>query len=994
MSQVSFGQEELEEVTITGSRIVRRDLSAPSPIMTVGSEAFENTASTGVESVLNQMPQFVPGGTQFSSSIQSGPTSSPGAATLNLRGLGSNRNLVLIDGRRAQPSNAALVVDINTIPASAIANVEVITGGASAVYGPDAMAGVVNFVLKNNFEGVELDFQTGGAAEGDGVESRVSLLMGLNSADGRGNIMIGADWTRREPIMQIDREFFRNGWLDPNNAGGQFMQPSSYGAGESAIPGGRNLPSQAAVNSLFPQVPPGTVGNSSEFRFNPDGSIFVTQAGLGYKGPLNCLADCGSFTGIKKLTNGNLDQINTNAFLQSPLERHSMFLKGNYDVSDKLNVFVQGNYSNISVDQRGGIPPAITVWQAPIPRDGRAIPGDLNTLLDARANPAGHWSLYRVLDFNGPIETKNTSNVWQLMVGVGGELMDGDWSWEAYVSRGDTSIAADNQRLPSLQRYQYLVSQKDFGQGRGFVQSGRTYGANCETGFPIFKDFVPPAECVENIDMNMINSSKLTQEIAEANLQGGLFDTYAGEVRFAAGISRRENTYQYQPGNTASAIIENPVGLFASNATGGAVDVSEIYGELLVPVLGETDIPLIQNIDLELGYRFSDFSTAGGTETYKALFTWGATDTVAFRGGYQFATRAPNVAELFSAPSLLVVPFPDVDPCSAATLSPWGNVPSNPDRLKVQGLCRAIIGNDTSQFDTQTFNAGTYGVGPNGFTRQNPPFFPLEIEIVQGNPKVGPEEGKTYTIGAVVTEPFGLENLSITVDAYRIQIADTISPISSITVYNNCFNFDGASNPSYDINNEFCQLIGRNDSTGDRAQVDALYSNLGSLETQGIDLQVTWSKDIGPGVFAVNSSLNYLDSFEYQPAPTDAIVNATGTLDQGGLYDFRTFTTFSYRWNDFNVGLNWRHLSSIENAAASRSPNTTLQGTGSYDMFNLTGGYNWGKYSLRVGVDNVLDENPVIIGANPGVDSNSDQTSPAFYDVVGRRYFIGVKASF
>jgi outer membrane receptor protein involved in Fe transport len=152
LSPTAFAaEEELAEVTVTGSRIVRRDLDAPSPIVTVSNETFDASSTTSAESVLNQLPQFTPSGTQFSSSIQSGATASPGAATLNLRGLGTNRNLVLVDGRRPQPANASLVVDINTIPAAAIQGVEVITGGASAVYGPDAMAGVVNFILKKNF---------------------------------------------------------------------------------------------------------------------------------------------------------------------------------------------------------------------------------------------------------------------------------------------------------------------------------------------------------------------------------------------------------------------------------------------------------------------------------------------------------------------------------------------------------------------------------------------------------------------------------------------------------------------------------------------------------------------------------------------------------------------------------------------------------------------------------------------------------------------------
>ena len=275
----ALAQEPIEEVTVTGSRIVRRDLTAPSPILTVTSENIVNTTSTGVETVLNQLPQFVPAGTQFGGGIQNGATNSPGAATLNMRGMGTNRNLVLIDGRRAQPVNASLVVDVNTIPAAAIASVEVITGGASAVYGPDALAGVTNFILKDDFEGIEIGLQTSQTGEGDGAESNFNILIGMNADDGRGNIMIGIDWTQRDQIFQRDRDFYMNGWTDTGNAGGQFMQPSTWGAGEGGIPGGRNLPSQEAVDALFARygAAPGTVGANSEFRFNPDGSIFVTQ---------------------------------------------------------------------------------------------------------------------------------------------------------------------------------------------------------------------------------------------------------------------------------------------------------------------------------------------------------------------------------------------------------------------------------------------------------------------------------------------------------------------------------------------------------------------------------------------------------------------------------------------------------------------------------------------------------------------------------------------
>lgn len=989
----AFAQEELEEITVTGSRIVRRDLSAPSPITTVGGESFENSSTGSVESVLNQLPQFVPSSTQFSSSIQNSATSTPGAATLNLRGLGTNRNLILIDGRRAQPSNAALVVDVNTIPAAAIANVEVITGGASAVYGPDAMAGVVNFVLKKDFEGVEMDFQTGETFDGDADENRFSMLMGMNSSDGRGNIMLGLDWMKRSPAFTKDRDFYLDGWSDPGNNSGGFMMPRSYFP--DAVNG---RPTQAALNSIFPGIPAGYVSNSTEIRFNEDGSPFIDKAGWGYKGPLNCFdtEQCGTYAGIVKKSNGDLQQWFTEGYLSTPLERHSLFLRGNYEIADGLSAFAQANYTNVEVTQRGGIPPAITVWQAPnIPRDGRALPAALNTLLDSRPDPSKPWALFQVLEYNGPIEPVNDNDVWQFMAGLQGELMDGDWTWETYASRGDTTIAAENYHNPSLQRYQDLVYGRNFGQGTVTrPDGGRGYSLQCTTGLPVFTDFEPSENCIDSIDTRLVNRSKLTQEILEANMQGGLFELPAGEVRFALGAAYRGNTFDFMPGNPSAQLRDNPIGVFASAPTGGKINVREFYGELLIPVVEETSIPFVRNIDLELGYRYSDFSTAGGQDTYKAMFTWGASETVSLRGGYQFATRAPNIAELFTAKTQEVVGHPNQDPCSVTTLSPWGNVPGNPNRAKVIDLCRAIIGNNTSQFDTQTYSIK--GIpGPEGFHRQNPPFFPLEVALRQGNPNVAPEEGETFTIGAVISEPFGWENLNVTVDYYDISLTDTIQPLQVATVYDNCFNYNGSSNPSYSVTNSWCQMIRRNPVTGDREEVDTPFFNLGTLETQGLDLSVNWAKDIGPGLFSINSTVNYLDNFEYQTAPGARIVDATGTLDQGGLFDYQTFTRFGYAWENLTFGLTWRHMSDADAAAKALSPNTTIEGPGAYDMFNFNMSYNWDKYTLRFGIDNLFEPDPELTQSNPrGGDTDSDVTNAGLYDLLGRRWYMGIKASF
>jgi outer membrane receptor protein involved in Fe transport len=1006
----------LEEVTVTGSRIVRtRDLEAPSPIITLDRELFEKSASTGLEAVLNQQPQFVPQATQFTSGVQGSPTFTPGAVTLNLRGLGPNRNLVLVDGRRGQPGNATLAVDINTIPQLAVQGVETITGGASAVYGPDAMAGVVNFVLKKNFQGLDFDVQRGETSHSDGAETRVSALIGMNGVDDRGNMMIGLEWARRDAVFQSNRDFYTDGWLDPDNPSGGFIVAPEY------APSAGNQPSQDAIDSLFPGA---GVGRGTTIYFNSDKTPFIQgKGGLGYNGPLNSL-EPGRYQAMKVLGSGtgtsagNLDQAITEGFASIPSERHSLFARGTFNFSDSVSAYAQLNYNTSEVLTRSfGFPPAVTIWQANIPRynsttpgapqDSTWLPPALLTLLNSRVvnpdappgttGPDAPWSLYQLQDYTGFEVAKNSTDVWQGLAGLQGTLPFRDWTWDAYVSRGNTHVQQDFTGMNSLQRYQYLVSLPNFGKGANVASPPGTpfgYGVTCTTGLPVFDQFEVSQDCIDSIASPLKNETQLRQDIVEANLQGKLLNVPAGDVRFSVGAAYRSESFDYSPGYPQGAITDNPIGLFASAYTSGDINVKEAYTEFLVPI--------VKNLDLELGYRFSDFNTAGGTDTYKALFSWKALPSLSFRGGYQAATRAPNVAELFQGPTQAVVAFPQEDPCSASTLAPWGNVPSNPDRLKVQQLCRELIGNSTSEFDTQDFNKNTFGTGPDGWTRQSPTFFPLEIEVQTGNPKVAPETGRTVTFGFVLTEPFGVSKLAATLDAYRIKISDTISPQSSISTYNNCFNFDGASNPTYDVNNPNCKLIQRNPQTGDRATVTALYSNLGTLLTQGLDLTVNWAHDIGPGQLRLDTSVNYVNKFEYQTSPTSPVVDAKGTLDPipasagvtGGIFTYRTFSRVGYSWNALSVGLGWQHLPSIRAAAASVNPTTTIQGAKSYDLLYLSAGYVWDKYSFRIGVDNVLDKDPPTVQSNPGVTTASNVTNPGFYDVLGRRWYVGVKATF
>ncbi|HEY3516538.1 MAG TPA: TonB-dependent receptor plug domain-containing protein, partial [Gammaproteobacteria bacterium] len=343
-TQPAHSQEgpSLEEITVTGSRIVRRDLEASSPLMTIDTQRLDQSSTISVETILNQMPQFTPAQSQFSAvgEIQTSPTVSLGIGTGNLRGVGTNRTLVLVDGKRGQPVNASLVVDLNTIPSAAIARVETITGGASAVYGADAMAGVVNFVLKDDFEGVSMNMQTAMSEAGDGEDTVFSALVGMNSDSGASNMLLGVEWYERDVAYQKNRDFYTDGWADPTNIAGTFF-PSMPGYQINA----NNRPTQAALDALLAQsgIPAGAVPVTSNpvIYFNKDGTPFVRDAtrALGFNDSMLGQPNTGDgFYGLIRQGN-RIEQLYTDAALSNPLERQSLFGKGHVDISDNLRAF-------------------------------------------------------------------------------------------------------------------------------------------------------------------------------------------------------------------------------------------------------------------------------------------------------------------------------------------------------------------------------------------------------------------------------------------------------------------------------------------------------------------------------------------------------------------------------------------------------------------------------------------------------------------------------
>ena len=304
--------------------------------------------------------------------------------------------------------------------------------------------------------------------------------------------------------------------------------------------------------------------------------------------------------------------------------------------------------------------------------------------------------------------------------------------------------------------------------------------------------------------------------------------------------------------------------------------MKELYGELLVPIIA--DVPVFKKVNLELGARWSDYNTAGAIWTYKGLIDWTITDSVRFRGGYQMANRAPNVAELFTGATTSVVGFAGGDPCMANTLNRWGNTPLNTtNRAQVIALCSELINRSLGTTNATPWH--TNANFPNNIVGPFPFVFQIELANITGNPDLRNEEAETLTAGLVFTSPFeGLfSNATLAIDWYRVEISDAIAATNAFSVYAKCLNQDG-SNPTYAYNDS-CALITR-DPDGYRATVNTPYQNLGGIETSGIDVQLNWGFPVGAARMNINSTINFLDYYRDQVSPTDAVHRQHGDSPQ------------------------------------------------------------------------------------------------------------------
>jgi outer membrane receptor protein involved in Fe transport len=1073
-----YGQEpgpELEELTITGSRIVRKDFDANSPIQTIDAETFEESSAIAIETSLNKLPQFVPAATQFTNVadgelINTGATLTAGASTLSLRGLAPNRNLVLIDGRRAMPVNATMAVDINSIPAAAIQRVEVITGGASSVYGADAVAGVVNFILKKDFEGATINAQYGAMENGRAGEATLSALFGANLADGRGNVMVGIEYADRNSVDRKYTDFYLDGLRDPSVPGTQSFTSSDYYSIENTNP-----PDGAVIDGIFSEAPPGVVLRNGagqvtgNVRWNEDVgkfTVYTGAAGFGnsapqgvgstagmyrYDGPL----DLNGFPYRKIDEQGEIEENIIGHKATVPLERMSMFARANFDLTDTVNMFVQTSNVESNLRQLWQWSPAVGGWNAPIPHgdgvyapslleDGSTAPAylpggsyglncaamggcskseayptspELQALLDSRTDPEADWRLNHFFDYGlygkgAPRLIDTESNTWQVQVGLTGEIPAIDGTWDIVGSTGRSMTVLNLQGYAGLERYRGVVTSPNY--GKGFFRQGNLIGggfsggiAQCTSGLPIFRPHDDVTDdCLDAFMVDLQNNAEMRQDYVEANTQGHLIDLPAGEARFSAGFQWRRNNYFYKFDTltTQNSYLDLSLGTFPADNTEGRTSVKELYGELLVPIL--TGLPAIEHLNLELGYRYSDYKLQGGIDTYKALIDWGITDELRFRGGYQLATRAPNIAEMFQARSQ-TWGVNVGDPCGLNSVLAIGANPSaNPNAARTRQLCEELMGPEgAAAFYDPT------AIQPSGSSAT---WFVNAI----GNPEVQPEEATTLTAGFVYQPQSGnelLDGFSTTVDWYSIKIEDMIAVEGGISVYLECLG--EGTNPNADPESAACARITRNPTSGGLQAVDVSYSNTGFTEINGIDLALNWNGELAslgfdnlPGSIGISMMFNFTPKFQTQASSNSPVYDWSGSLGPGpetslnqGSYDWRYNANFTYMLDAWNFSLRWRHLPDAEApqaviAGANGSP--FLGAEDSYDIFDFSAGWTFNDtFNFRLGIDNLFDADAVITGAQSDFNGNrptsgAGTTLPGFYDPLGRRWYLGMTANF
>jgi len=957
----------IEDVIVTGSRIPQANLITTSPVTQVTGEDIDVAGVTRVEDLISQLPQA------FAAQNSSVSNGASGTATVSLRNLGSSRTLVLIDGRRmgyGSPNDDA--ADLNQIPEQLVERVEVLTGGASAIYGSDAVAGVVNFIMKKDFEGLQIDAQYGFyqhnndyddagnlrsviAARGatnpsqfrlpddnvsDGESRSINIVMGVSAPDGRGNITAYAGYRNNNPVLQGDRDYSGCAIGRPAVPTGAGSQDYTCGGSSTSFPG--RFTDFATFNSTLGAGRTFTPFNAALNQYN--------------YGPLN--------------------------YYQRPDERYTLGAFGRYEVNDKIEAFAQLMFSDYK--SVGQIAPSGNFFSTTDINCGNPLLG-AQQLTTIGCTPAdvladNRRSMYvarRNVEGGGRQDTLNYTS-YRGVAGIRGELTPG-WNYDIAAQFSRVALSRVYLNDFSTSRLGRALDVVDTDPGVGVTPTCRSVvngtDPNCVPYDIFILGGVTPA-ALNYLQIPLIQTGETTQQIVTGAITGDTgwsMPATSNTVKVAFGAEYRRD-----------ALNGTPDAAFASGdgagqggpllGLSGDADVSEVFGEIQIPLAD--DQPWAYTASVDAAYRRSEYENFG-TDTYKLGADYAPIEDIRFRASYSRSVRAPNVIDLFTAQGLGLFDL-SRDPCDATT----------------GAVAAGCIGAGVHQV---TAGESTSGVLNSPAGQYN--------QLGGGNPNLNPEEADTITYG-IVLQPSFLPSFNLSIDYFNIQVDQAIQTVGSNNTLNLCYAGGDAAS---------CARIVRNTANGalwvGNGFVQNLNNNIGGLETSGIDFNANYGVDLEDWGMAAAGSL----SFSFVGTFLEELVSDAGTGGPGAILDcvgrfgslcgssnpewrHRARMTWVTPW-DLNVSTTWRHFGEVDNDAQIETyPGAVVvpRLDRHFDAENYIDlAATWevmDTVTLRAGVNNVFDNDPPI-SYNVGTTGNGN-TFPQLYDSLGRYFFFGVTANF
>jgi outer membrane receptor protein involved in Fe transport len=959
--------KELETIQVTGSRIRRVDSETASPVLAIDRAAIEKSGKLTLGDLIQELPNIA--GAPTNPQVNNG--GGTGISAIELRGLNSQRTLVLINGRRAI-NGTGVGADINAIPASAVERIEVLSSGASAVYGSDAVAGVVNFILRTDYQGMEASVDTGISSRGDGFRRGASFTWGQTTD--RGNVTAGVNYNKFDKILAGNREFSKDAVY--------LYYGYVFAGGSSRIPSGRA------------SLPAGFLQDT-----NGDG-IGDTPFGCG--NVMRIPGQPGTTTGdYRCYTAADAYNYQPENLILTPQERFNAFALGNYAITDKLTAFVE-LYQNNTTSQFN---------IAPLPfdttSDGVLISADniYNPFgIDFGDNGTTAF-LYRTR-FNalGQRLGAYKTSTQQGILGVKGVFGD-TWQWDVAYNYGHYSQITKSR---GYVYYQGLVNAL----GPSFIDpvtGDPTCGtlaapiANC-TPLNIFNLEDPNAVAVlqQNVVTPIYNDTYIMRSY-EANANGEIFDLPAGAANLAVGLSHRSEYDHYDVDFVAITTGEDGTCFISQEACStpqrGGYNVGEAYAEMFLPLL--KDAPFAKSLNVILGSRYSDYSNFGDTVNSKLAVEWKPIEDLLVRGTVSEVFRAPTINDIFAGAAGNAPNFDDkcvgygadpdlvVDPITGAVISDGPLTPADDPRFAAEAnACGAPTGATNIPLTgiTASGNSQTTGV--------------LSGAAVAGY-DLQPEEGKSFNFG-FVWDPGFLPGFSAAVDYWRIYLNQAITQLDAQQVLGICLQ---------DQAHPFCNFIHRS-VDGQVAFIQQPTVNIGRYDVKGVDLSLKYRMpETSWGKFSFGLDATRLLQFDVNTNPDDPTTNVTNLLgtynrSYGNYPAWRALFSVAWTMGDWNVGLKTRYIGksqvgrfedeiSADPRCDFNNPTETNPGgtpfcvvlpISSQVTTNLSAGYNFSAINSRVdfGIDNVTDKQPPLLYQNNVINANTDVNT---YDTIGRYYW-------